>query len=101
MKSLPFFDQGFLNAVLLDSSLGVRVVALSFAWNASHSKYAYHHGNRFWLEEPPYRDGKREFVPFIYHFMGCAGRGKSAEEGAACKHDRMRQFARKELSMRC
>ena len=59
LSKLPFFDQGFVNAVLFDPALGVRVVSLSFAWNASHSKYFYHHGNKFWLEEEEFR--KRYF----------------------------------------
>lgn len=99
VNQLPFFDQGFANAVLWDAALGVRVRPLSFAWNTSHSKYFYHHGDRFWLREPEYAN--RTFVPFVFHFMGCAGRNKTLEDGEACKYERMREFSLKHLDTAC
>jgi hypothetical protein len=99
VADLPFFDQGFVNAVLWDVALGVGVRPLSFAWNASHSKYFYHHGDRFWLREPAYAN--KTFVPFVFHFMGCAGRNQTLEDGEECKYKRMREFAREHLDMAC
>lgn len=99
VADLPFFDQGFANAVLWDAALGVRVRALSFAWNASHSKYFYHHGDRFWLREPEYAN--KTFVPFVFHFMGCAGRNQTQEDGEECKYKRMREFASEHLELAC
>lgn len=99
VNELPFFDQGFTNAILWDPRFNFFVRALSFAWNTSHSKYFYHHGDQFWLKEPAYQH--KEFVPFIFHFMGCAGRNQSASAGEKCKYERMQEFARSHLNMTC
>lgn len=99
VDELPFFDQGFTNAVLWDPRFNFFVRALSFAWNTSHSKYFYHHGDQFWLQEDEYRN--KEFVPFIFHFMGCAGRNQTASAGEKCKYERMREFARSHLNLTC
>lgn len=99
IANLPFFDQGFINSILWDPSFGFVVRALSFAWNTSHSKYFYNHGDKFWLKEPAYRSA--QFVPFVFHFMGCAGRNATATAGEQCKYERMQQFAKSHLSMVC
>ena len=100
LAHLPFFDQGFVNAILWSPNCTLTVARLSFRWNTSHSKYYYHHGNRFWLTEAPAlhdayggdEEGSDSFSPFLLHFMGCAGRTVDQGEGARCKVDRMAPY---------
>jgi hypothetical protein len=125
VEALPFFDQGFFSAVLWDTAFNVRVHRLSFAWNTSHRKYADNHGNQFWLNETGLVDnstsgsGRAKFVPYLYHFMGCSGRGgefvswmrsrastdatltADPEKGMECKYKRMQAFVATEFDISC